>query len=350
MNNKIKLAVMVSLATVTLVSCNSSNNNDEDNGTAPTTAARFSAVTASTDNGGGEMLIDTTTNLTWINDTSLDTNRDGCVSPGSVGPIEPAEADARCDNQTYGGFNDWRAPTAAELTSLITSAVASNTTMKYLNPICPALVASDGIVRTENANPSASSAFPNAKAGDLLGNSLADLKGVSAGVRCVRDGIDKAPTQSRFMFMRASETDRSGRILIDTKTNLEWINQTGLDSAGDGCVSPRNVGLTEPSEANGRCELQNFAGHNDWRAPTGEELSEIIKVTSVTNGVVLKYLVAACPANVSTQNMIRTENDNPVVQSAFPNAAAGDVLATSIAGMKGVPAGVRCVRNRTMMP
>ncbi len=347
MNNKIKLAVMVSLATVTLVSCNSSSNN-EDNG--PTTTVRFSAVTASTANGGGEMLIDTTTNLTWINDTSLDTNRDGCVSPGSAGPTEPAAANARCDNQTYAGFNDWRAPTTAELTSFITSAVSSNTTMKYLNPVCPALVASDGIVRTENANATASSVFPNAKAGDLLGNSLADLNGVTAGVRCVRDGIDEAPTQTRFMFMRANETDRSGRILVDTKTNLEWINQTGLDSAGDGCVSPSNVGSTEPSEADGRCELQNFAGHDDWRAPTGAELSEIIKVTSATNGVVLKYLIAACPANVSTQNMIRTENDNSAVQSAFPNAAVGDVLATSVADMKGVLSGVRCVRNGTMMP
>lgn len=348
MNNKIKFAIIASLTAITLTSCNSSSNDDTND--TPSSVATFSAVTASADNGGGEMLIDTASNLTWINDTSLDTNRDGCVSPGNAGPTEPAAANSRCDNQTYGGFNDWRAPTSAELTTFITSALDSNTTMKYLNPVCPALVATDGIVRTENANPTAASAFPNAQAGDLLGTSLADLNGVSAGVRCVRDGIDEAPTQTRFMFMRANEAERSGRILVDTKTNLEWINQTGLDSAGDGCVSPSNVGTTEPAEAEGRCELQNFAGHDDWRAPTGAELSEIIKVTATTNGVVLKYLVAACPANVSTQNMIRTENANAAVQSAFPNASTGDILANSVADMRGVPAGVRCVRNRTMMP
>jgi len=346
MNKKLNLAVIAGLTAMTLSACNSSNNGTS---TPNPSTPNFSAVTASAGNGGGEMLIDVDNNLTWINDTVLDANRDGCISPGNVGPTEPATANSRCENQTYGGFNDWRAPTTVELQTLITTAVASNTTMKYLNPICPALVATDGIVRTENSNPAAASNFPNAKAGDLLGTSLSALNGVPAGVRCVRDGVDEAPTQTRFMFMRASEAERSGRVLVDTKTNLEWINQTGLDSAGDGCVSPSNVGSTEPSEANGRCDLQNFAGHNDWRAPTGSELAEVIKATSTTNGVALKYLVAACPANVSTQNIIRTENANSAVQSAFPNASTGDILANSVADMRGIPSGVRCVRNRTMM-
>ncbi len=147
----------------------------------------------------------------------------------------------------------------------------------------------------------------------------------------------------------------------DTQTNLEWINQTGLDSQGDGCVSPGAVGTTKPDtdavsvrpDATSRCVDQNFAGHNDWRAPTGAELATIIRDTAAADdGVALKYLVAGCPANVSTENFIRTENDgNPAVASAFPNSSAGDVLATALASMtvngRLVPSGVRCVRDVT---
>jgi hypothetical protein len=100
---------------------------------------------------------------------------------------------------------------------------------------------------------------------------------------------------------------------------------------------------------------QNFAGHSDWRAPTGAEMSELI-TASISSGVALKYLVASCPAMVTQDNFVRTENANGLATTRFPNAVAGDVLGQTIAdlggfpnstGTGGVPAGVRCVRVAT---
>jgi len=350
--NPLRLAITTGLSTIFLSACGGGS----DNSFTPEPASRFQSQIAANINGGGELLIDTEKNLTWINGGTIDSNDDGCIAPTS--PIEPADADDACFDQTYGGFNDWRVPTTAELSNFIESAVAANVTMNYLNPLCPALLSSDSILRTENANPAATTAFPNAQAGGIIGTTLVDLAGtnVRAGVRCVRDGTEDAPVSLRFVFKRATDDNASGRTLVDTNTNLEWINQATLDTRGDGCVSPQEVGPTEPAQANSRCDAQNFAGHDDWRAPTTEESKEILVATEATNGVALRYLIAACPAIVSTSNIIRTENANPNASAAFPNANTGDVLGVSLseittavtAGGGGpVGAGVRCVRNVT---
>ncbi len=369
MKKPLSLAILTALASLTLVSCHSDNDSTPTTTTptAPTTPtpARFNSVDTSPNVNGGEILIDSTNNISWINDTTLDPNGDGCVSPGNVGPIEVGQAFGRCTTQTFGGFNDWRAPTAAELTDLIESATAAGVAMNYLVAACPALVGTDGVVRTENDNAAVtSSSFANVAAGGLLADTFAGLNGAfPAGVRCVRDGIEETP-QSRFTFARAEAANDGSKTLIDTVSNLEWINQVALDSNGDGCVSPGAVGPTDPSAdpallggTQSRCEDQQFAGHDDWRAPTADELSTIIITTSTTSGVSLKYLIAGCPANVSTTNYVRTENgisnsfQNAAVAAAFPNATTGDELSTTQAGMtvngNSVPSGVRCVRDIT---
>lgn len=355
------LAIAVSIGLLAI----STGCSDDDNDTTvtpptpPTTEPRFEAVISTDANGGGELLVDSSAQLTWINDVTLDTRGDGCVSPGNVGPTEPAIANERCENQQFGGFTDWRAPTAAELTVLITAAGEANAQLKYLVAGCPALVGSDGIVRTENAgNPAVAASFPNANAGDVLGAVLADLNPtgqnpVPAGVRCVRDGIEAAPNtpaSARFSSVVATAADGGGESLIDSDNNLEWVNDVQLDTNGDGCVSPGEVGPTEPSQANARCTSQTFGGHDDWRAPSYEELSVLIKDAGSEN-VTLKYLVAGCPALVGNNGIVRTENiGNPAVAASFPNANAGDLLGSVLAdlnptGQNPVPAGVRCVRD-----
>ena len=334
------LAMGIAFATL-ITSCGSSNSNSEQN---TSTSNRLKSVTASVMNGGGELLIDSGSKLTWINDTLLDSRGDGCVSPGQVGPTEPSEANGRCSTQQFGGFNDWRAPTSQELTALFEIAAKEDATLKYLNPVCPALVGTDGIVRTENANSAVASAFPNAKAGDVIATSLASMNGVPAGVRCVRDGTQEQPALARFVSETASAINGGGELLMDTKTKLTWINDTTLDTRNDGCVSPAAVGPTEPSEANGRCSSQRYGGFADWRAPTTSELTEFM-TSAQSEGATMKYLNPVCPALVGTDGIVRTENANTAAASAFPNAKTGDILATSIATMQGVPAGVRCVRD-----
>lgn len=334
---------------------------DDDNNTTPTPdpTPRFATVNSTAANGGGELLVDSEKNLTWINDVQLDTRGDGCVSPAEAGPTEPSVANSRCENQQFGGFSDWRAPSSAELTEFITSTLAANVKMNYLIAGCPALVGTDGIVRTENeGNPAVAVSFPNSNAGEVLGAVLADLNPtgqnpVPAGVRCVRDGVEAAPdtpASARFSSVVASAANGGGESLIDSDKSLEWVNDVQLDTNNDGCVSPGEVGPTEPSQANARCTSQNFGGHDDWRAPSYEELSALIKDAGTEN-VTLKYLIAGCPALVGTNGIVRTENvGNPAVAASFPNSNAGDLLGTALAdlnptGQNPVPAGVRCVRD-----
>lgn len=315
---------------------------------------RFVSSTATLGNGGGEILIDQTSGLTWINGGALDSRGDGCVSPANVGDTELTQANDRCLSQQYAGFDDWRAPTAAELSDLIKSTDAADVDLNYLNPACPALATSDGFVRTENDNPTAVSAFPDAATGDIFVKSdgssislLSDL-GLPAGVRCVRTGTDAEPKSAtgstRFSTVIAMASNGGGETLIDSIKSLEWVNDTQLDSNGDGCVSPANVGATEPEQAESRCENQNFGGRSDWRAPTAAELSDLITSTQA-DGVKMNYLNPLCPALVATDGIVRTENANSAADTTFPEAGAGAVLATSVSGLNGINAGVRCVRD-----
>lgn len=313
---------------------------------------QFSAFKATAANGGGEILIDSVTKLTWVNDKALDTRGFGCLNPSMVGPIAPSEANARCDIQQFAGFTDWRAPTAEELSKLVKDATATGTKLNYLAAACGAVIGSNGIVRTENTNPIAASNFPAAKAGDIFTDpagsritTLAGLSGLPAGVRCVRGGTEKEPavaqsTRLSSMLTGASET------LLDKTTGLEWINDTQVDAKGNGCLNPAVVGKIEPSQANARCIAQGFAGHSDWRAPTVAELAVLTRA-AITERVTLKYINAACPALVGTDGIIRTENANPAASTKFPNAQPGDQIAVSLSELgSGVNAGVRCVRKR----
>ena len=359
------LLLAASMATL-LVGCNDNNNGTttdaaDNTGTTVNTGGtsapqtRFKSVTASPANGGGEVLIDSTAKLSWINDTSIDSRGDGCVSPGAVGPIEPAKADELCKNQQFAGFTDWRAPTAAELSGFITNAEAAGVKMKYLNPVCPAVVGTDGFVRTENSgNPAVATVFPNSIAGEILKSSsgnqittVAGLTGVPAGLRCVRNGTEEAPTPTTSRRFESRDLDASpgGETLVDNTTKLEWVNDTARDSNGDGCVNPAISGTTEPTAANARCVSQNYADHNDWRAPTAAELTTLTRA-AISEGQPLKYLNPLCPALVGSDGIVRTENANANAAAAFPTAQPGDVLGTTLSVLPaGVSAGVRCVRD-----
>ena len=354
MKNLVSMTTQTLAISLALAAAGCDSNNSTDNNPAPS-PERFKSITASADNGGGKILIDSTAKLSWINDASLDTRGDGCVSPGAVGPIEPTKASEFCQNQQFAGFTDWRAPTAAELSDLITNAQAAGVKMNYLNPACPTVVGSDGFVRTENdGNPAVSTVFPNAVAGEILkgGDSqpittIAGMNGVPAGLRCVRDGTETAPTpttSARFEARDALPNAAGGGTLVDNTTRLEWVNDTELDSNGEGCISPAQAGPIEPAAADSRCASQNFAGHDDWRAPTAAELTELTKA-AIAEGQPLKYLNPLCPAVVGKDGIVRTENANASAATAFPNAQAGDVLGASLDDLNGVGAGLRCVRD-----
>ena len=139
---------------------------------------RFEVVT---DANEDTILIDHVKNLTWVNGDASG-SKPGCFTPpdvkattGTEGPVTPESAQAACESLTFGGIDNWRAPTQKEASELIIDTDA-NASVKlfYRIPTCPIVAASDGFVRTENVP-------ENGPTGELLESAA------QSGVRCVAD-------------------------------------------------------------------------------------------------------------------------------------------------------------------
>lgn len=105
-----------------------------------------------------ELLIDTETDLVWVNDAR------GCFAA----IINPT---TECAEFTFAGRDDWRVPTSAELSELLTEIDARNMNLNYINASCALMSSSDQVwVFTENSD------MPGATTTNEPGN---------AGLRCV---------------------------------------------------------------------------------------------------------------------------------------------------------------------
>lgn len=104
-----------------------------------------------------ELLNDRTTALTWVNDAR------GCFA----GVTAPGP---QCDDLVFAGRDDWRLPTTAELSALLSAIAERGMNLNYINANCAVMTASDGYVLTEN------SSMPGSVTTAVPGN---------AGVRCV---------------------------------------------------------------------------------------------------------------------------------------------------------------------
>ncbi len=238
-----------------------------------------------------EVLVDSQTNLIWVNGNS------GCLSPAMHGLIDHARSEELCADLSYAGSDNWRAPINEEMSGIITAVVADSAVMlNYINPMCPAMVTSDGFVQTENTDNAPGAILETAS---------------PAGVRCVTDN------QFTSQFVGADE------ILVDKTNNTTWVNGNG------GCISPAMVGAIDHARAQTLCEELEYAGKTDWRSPNNIEMSALI-ISSVNQGVTLNYLNAMCPAMVTTDGFVQTEN------TANP---PGAILETAN------PAGVRCISD-----
>ncbi len=106
-----------------------------------------------------EIIKDTETGLTWVNDVKA------CFG----GIIVPAN---QCMDLTFAGESDWRTPTASEMSELILGIDAAELKLNYVNTSCAYMSTSESKwVFTEN------SASPGEMTTNEPGN---------AGLRCVR--------------------------------------------------------------------------------------------------------------------------------------------------------------------
>jgi len=127
---------IVSLLTLSIILTFTACNSDDD--TTPTEDNRFKSELIGDDKM--EILIDTKTGLTWVNDTR------GCFA-GIVVP-ENQSADL-----VFAGKDDWRTPTSAEQVELIKAIAERKMKLNYINKSCALMSSSDAVwVFTENSN------------------------------------------------------------------------------------------------------------------------------------------------------------------------------------------------------
>jgi hypothetical protein len=129
------------------------------------------------------------------------------------------------------------------------------------------------------------------------------------------DSNDAAPEEMRFEqeFVGTDEME----ILIDTKTNLVWVNDIR------GCFA----GIVTPMT---QCEMLSFAGRMDWRTPTVAEMSELLKEIAARE-MNLNYINTSCGL-MSTNEMTWVFTENTDKAGATTTATPGN-------------AGLRCVAN-----
>lgn len=125
------------------------------------TLSRFSSKT----NGIDEVLIDNISKQTWVNGSHA------CMINADAAMTATTDAIVHCESLDFAGYQDWRAPTSAEIAEMIVKADNLQVKLNYRNPNCQFMATSDGFVQTENTS----------EPGKLV------TSAVNSGTRCMRD-------------------------------------------------------------------------------------------------------------------------------------------------------------------
>ncbi len=189
----------------------------------------------------GAVVIDTATGLSW--------------AKASLRNLSWPDAMAGCAHQTIGGFADWRAPTRAELRSLIDYTevnpaapltqfdwLAPNLVYWTADPVLPATADSLGVTVD----------FADAKVGT-------DRFDTPESVRCVRGGVQgPSGVVARFALQDGGQT------VFDRVTGLTWQR----------AAAPQALNWADGQKACVQNTLQ-LPG-TGWRLPTLRELESLI--------------------------------------------------------------------------
>ena len=124
------------------------------------------------------------------------------------------------------------------------------------------------------------------------------------------DNESKESTE-RFVF----ETINGDTVEKDTQKKLMWVGSDGAD--GKACQKNPTADMEAGAIASAKehCESLVFAGFDDWRVPTPNEMSEMIKGMYAA-GKTPYYTVPSCPrlmgAEGTTAMAVNTHNSEPV--------------------------------------
>ncbi len=130
--------------------------------------------------------------------------------------------------------------------------------------------------------------------------------------------LEEPESRSRF----SSQTNGIDEILIDNISKYTWVN------GSNGCKINADAAMTATSDAIEHCESLDFSGHQDWRAPTSAEISEMI-INADKLGVTLNYRNPNCQFMATSDGFVQTEN----------NSEPGKIVDAA------VNSGTRCIRD-----
>jgi len=163
----------------------------------------------------------------------------------------------------FGGYSDWRLPTAKELSSLVNSGIpypGPTVDIEYF----PLTMASGYWSATTDVNSTNTAWHVSFNSGDVHDG----YKHYGYYVRAVRSERDKL--LNRFQ-------DNHNGTITDTITGFMWqkcsMGQT-YNSVTKGCDGSPNKYTWQDALA--ACETLDFAGYDDWRLPSRNELHSIV--------------------------------------------------------------------------
>lgn len=254
------------------------------------------------------VVVDEITGVVW--------QRDLAASAGLSWP----DADQHCKDLTLVGHDDWRLPTRLELVSIVDVAAFDPAIDGTAFPQTPSLGFWSGSLHADQPETAWLVYF---KEGYTSFNQFAYL----SQARCVRS--ERAPSAAATAAHLVAGTDRTVK---DTDTGLTWKRSTEPDRYTF-------------EDAQARCAGLVYAGHDDWRVPSLNELETLVDET----------VVPAESGDAATTGRIDTANfpDTPGEPYWTSSVYAGDATLAwfvdfrpgyTFAYARSTPYLVRCVR------
>jgi len=124
----------------------------------------------------------------------------------------------------------------------------------------------------------------------------------------------------------------------DNQRKLQWVGSAGAD--GNACqANPvADMEVAAVASANDHCNALVFAGHDDWRAPTAVEQSDMIKDMRAA-GQTPFYTVPSCPRLMGVDGSIATAVNTHNLEPVGALTSWSDLLDLPTTNY-----GVKCVR------
>lgn len=151
------------------------------------------------------------------------------------------------------------------------------------------------------------------------GDTLYENVGIKLDFNTNTFSLVSAEPRTRF----STQTIGIDEVLTDNISKHSWVN------GSHACKINGDAAATATTDVVKHCESLDFAGHQDWRAPTSEEISEMI-VNADKLGITLNYKNPDCQFMAASDGFVQTEN----------NSEPGKKVETA------VNSGSRCVRDQ----